>query len=98
MGIIASRGQRGIPEYVDLLGVHAARDRRGRKAIQLRTVHAWRGRPPVQDAVGRARRAAVVVRLGGVERSYDAISQGWPVPVGTADLAATAGFDRHQDG
>src|SRR5688572_22144254 len=95
MGFGASELQPGSAKHVALLGVHGTRDPRRRPALQLWPVHAGKWYAPLQDAVGRTRRAAVVVPLRRDQYYSNAVTARPGFQLGSSRMAATAGSRRN---
>src|SRR5688572_17573133 len=91
MGFRASQVQPGSAKHVDLLGVHGTRDPRRRPSLQLWPVHARKRYAPLQDAVGRTRRAAVVVLLRRDQYYSNAVTSRPGFQLGSPRMAAAAG-------
>src|SRR5690349_24768494 len=84
VGVVAARIQSPRAEYADLLGVHGKGDRRGNHSIQFWSLQSRLGYTPIQDAMGRTRGNALVVRAcWQTERDY-AIAERRNVSVGPA--------------
>src|SRR3982751_6059012 len=70
--------------------MHAEGDQRGNRALQLRPLYARKRHASLQDAVGRARGAVVVVWSRGIAGCEDSVPERSGVPLGSTHLETSA--------